>query len=609
MGSCVTASCITNAGVSAFTRESLRRLKKEIKKLFTLFRTGGFPAGTKGSTMKQYRKVLTFGSVVLVAGIVLGFELGSIISWDNTAESLRKLEDAYLMINERYVQEVSSSQLAESAIDGMLDELDPHSMYIDAEAMKKVREDFEASFDGIGIAFEIIAGPNGMDTVAVLNPLPGGPSESVGMLSGDRIVAVDDSSAIGFSSGDVERTLKGPRGTRVKVTVRRPGYDEPLDFVITRDKIPFWTMDAHYMLDDKTGYIRLNRFARTTYSEFLEGMDALRQQGMQRLVLDLRDNAGGFMEMAVKIADEFLTDGQMIVEARSRHEEYNQQNYARTGDGFEQGPLMVLVNENSASASEIVAGAVQDHDRALVIGRRTFGKGLVQKQFPLPDGSALRITISRFYTPSGRLIQTPYTTGRTDDYYATKLDRYRLEKTLTMSEIQDTMPDSLKYTTAGGRTVFGGGGVLPDVIVYPDSLSTFARTVVGQSQDNAFARAWLDRNGVAFQEEWGARRDDFAKNFAFATDEFDNFLAFLDTHGIHVAPDGSPELARADGEGRWFSRSEAERDREILMTRVKARIGQRTYDRGMWYETIRDADHVLQEAMQWWDRAEGAPLR
>ncbi len=562
--------------------------------------------------MKQYRKVFTFGAVVLTVGIVLGFELGSVISWDNTAESLRKLEDAYLMINERYVQEVSSSQLTESAINGMLNDLDPHSIYIDAEAMKKVREDFDASFDGIGIAFEIIAGPNGMDTVAVLNPLPGGPSEAVGMLSGDRIVAVDDSSAIGFSSGDVERTLKGPRGTKVKVTVRRPGYEEPLDFVITRDKIPFWTMDAHYMLDDETGYIRLNRFARTTYSEFLEGMDALRQQGMRRLVLDLRDNAGGFMEMAVQIADEFLTDGQMIVEARSRHEQYNQQNYARSGDGFEQGPLMILVNENSASASEIVAGAVQDHDRALVIGRRTFGKGLVQKQFPLRDDSALRITISRFYTPSGRLIQTPYTTGQTDDYYASKLDRHRLERTLTMSEIQDTMPDSLKYTTSGGRTVFGGGGVLPDIIVYPDSLSAFSRTVIGQSQDNTFAREWIDRNGVTFQEEWGERRDDFSKNFAFDPDEFDNFLAFLDQHSIHVVPDGSPELSRTDregGEGRWFSRSEAEGDRELLMTRIKARIGQRTYDRGMWYETMGDVDHVLQEAMQLWNHAEATPLR
>ena len=559
--------------------------------------------------MKKYRKVFTFGSVVLAVGIVLGFELGSIISWDNTAESLRKLENAYLMINERYVQDVSSSELTESAINGMLNELDPHSIYIDAEAMKKVREDFDASFEGIGIAFEIIAGPNGMDTVAVLNPLPGGPSESVGMLSGDRIVAVNDSSAIGFSSEDVTRTLKGPRGTRVKVTVRRPGYEDLLDFVITRDKIPFWTMDARYMLDDETGYIRLNRFARTTYSEFLEGMDVLRQQGMRRLVLDLRDNAGGFMEMAVQIADEFLMDGQMIVEARSRHEEYNQQNYARTGDGFEQGPLMVLVNENSASASEIVAGAVQDHDRALVVGRRTFGKGLVQKQFPLRDGSAMRITISRFYTPSGRLIQTPYTTGQTDDYYASKLDRYRLERTLTMSEIQDTMPDSLKYTTAGGRIVFGGGGILPDVIVYPDSLSAFARTVVGQLQDNAFARAWLDRNGVTFQEEWGERRDDFATDFAFDPDEFDVFLAFLDQRDIHVAPDGSAELSRTDGEGRWFSRSEVESDRELLMTRIKARIGQRTYDRGMWYETISDVDHVLQEAMQLWDRVEEAPLR
>ncbi len=562
--------------------------------------------------MKQNRKIYLFGAVVLVVGVALGFELDAVIFRNNTVESLRKLEDAYLMINERYVEEVSAPQLTESAIHGMLDELDPHSIYIDAEAMKRVQEDFDASFDGIGIAFEIIPGPNDMDTVAVLNPLPGGPSEAAGMLSGDRIVAVDDSSAIGFSAEDVGRTLKGPRGSRVKVTVQRPGYEDPLHFLITRDKIPFWTRDAHYMLDEETGYIRLNRFARTTWDEFSEGMDALQEQGMQRLVLDLRDNAGGFMEMAVQIADEFLADGQMIVEARGRRADYSQKNYARGRGRFEQGPLIVLVNENSASASEIVAGAVQDHDRALVVGRRTFGKGLVQKQFSLRDESAMRITVSRFYTPSGRLIQTPYAMGELDDYYASKLDRYRRERALTVSEIQDTMPDSLKYMTAGGRIVFGGGGILPDVIVYPDSLSAFARTVIGQSQDNVYARAWLDRNGIAFQEEWAARRDDFVGRFTFAPDAFDAFLAFLDQQGVHVVPDDSPELAREDDperEGRWFSRSEAEADRELLMTRVKARIGQRTYDRSMWYRTIGEVDPVLQEAMALWDRAGKMPLK
>ncbi len=561
--------------------------------------------------MKQNRKTYLFGAVVLAVGVLLGFELDAMIFRNNTAEALRKLEDAYLMINERYVQEVAASELTESAIHGMLDDLDPHSIYIDAEAMQRVQEDFDASFDGIGIAFEIIPGPNGMDTVAVLNPLPGGPSEAVGMLSGDRIVAVDDSSAIGFSVEDVGRTLKGPRGTRVKVTVKRPGYEEPLQFDITRDKIPFWTMDAHYMLDDSTGYIRLNRFARTTSDEFAEGMDALQQQGMQRLVLDLRDNAGGFMEMAVQIADAFLSDGQMIVEARGRRPEYSQRNYARGRGRFQQGPLIVLVNENSASASEIVAGAVQDHDRALVVGRRTFGKGLVQKQFPLRDESALRITISRFYTPSGRLIQTPYALGESDDYYASKMDRFRQESALTVSEIQDAMPDSLKYVTTGGRTVFGGGGILPDVIVYPDSLSAFARTVIGQSQDNAYARAWLDRHGAAFQEGWAARRDEFVEQFAFGPDAFDAFLAFLDEQGVHVVPDGSPELVREDDpdrEGRWFSRSEAEADRALLMTRIKARIGQRTFDRSMWYQTIGAVDPVLQEAMTWWDRAAKMPL-
>ena len=567
---------------------------------------------TPGSGRKQDRKLYLFGAVVLVVGIVLGFELNAVVFRNTTAESLRKLEDAYLMINERYVEEVSAPRLTERAIHGMLDELDPHSMYIDAEAMKRVQEDFDASFDGIGIAFEIIPGPNDRDTVAVLNPLPGGPSEAAGMLSGDRIVAVDDSSAIGFSAEDVGRTLKGPRGTRVKVTVQRPGYAEPLHFQITRDKIPFWTLDAQYMLDEETGYIRLNRFARTTWDEFSEGVDALQLQGMQRLILDLRDNAGGFMEMAVQIADEFLAGGQMIVEARGRHAEHSHKSYARDGGLFEEGPLIVLVNENSASASEIVAGAVQDHDRGLVVGRRTFGKGLVQKQFPLRDESALRITISRFYTPSGRLIQTPYALGELDDYYASKLDRYRRDRTLTLSEIQDAMPDSLKYTTAGGRTVFGGGGVLPDVIVYPDSLSSFARTVIGQSQDNAYARAWLDRSGAAFQEAWLARREEFVGQFTFAPDEFEAFLAFLGQQGVHVVPDDSPELAREDEpdrEGQWFSRSEAEADRALLMTRVKARIGQRTYDRSMWYRTIGEVDSALHEAMALWGRAAKTPLK
>lgn len=557
--------------------------------------------------MKRYRKILTFGLTVMAVGVLLGFELGAIFSGDTTFESLKKLENAFLLINERYVQDVDSSVLTESAIKGMLEELDPHSVYIDADQMKQVQEDFNASFEGIGISFEIIDGPDGQDTVTVLNPLPGGPSEEVGVLSGDRIVAVDDSSAIGFSSADVQRTLKGPRGTKVNVTILRPGYDAPLEFTITRDKIPLFTMDAHHMLDERTGYIRLNRFARTTYSEFIDGMKGLREQGMERLVLDLRDNAGGYMDMAVRIADEFLSRDEVIVEARSRLEEYNQENVADSGDQFETGAVMVLVNQNSASASEIVAGALQDHDRALIVGRRTFGKGLVQKQFPLRDGSVLRMTISRFYTPSGRLIQTPYGGGERKNYYEEKVERMTRERKLTIDEIKEAMPDSLRYTTAGGRSVFGGGGILPDVIVNPDSLSDLAKAVFGRTLDNEFSRIWLDRHGDDVQSEWGTRRDAFIDDFALGEDAYDAFLAFLEDRGIHVVPDGSPELTdEADDEERplYVSRSEAAAEAELFKTRIKARIGQRVFDRSVWWAVMSEVDTVLQEAMTLWTSAE-----
>ena len=383
------------------------------------------------------KKIITWGGVLLAVGLLLGMQIGTAISGDDNYESLRKLEKAFTVITDRYVEDVDSSELTESAIQGMLRDLDPHSVYIDAEQMRKVNEDFNASFDGIGIQYEFIEGPEGLDTVTVLNPLPGGPSDEAGLLSGDRIVAVDDSSAVGFSQQDVARTLKGPRGTKVDVTVKRPGYAELLEFTITRDEIPLWTIDASYMIDARTGYIRLDRFARTTYGEFMEAMRELKGQGMERLVLDLRDNAGGFMDMAIRISDEFLDEDEVIVSARSRHTEYNQESRATDGGSFEGGGVIVLVNEHSASASEIVAGALQDHDRALVVGRRTFGKGLVQKQFALRDGSVLRMTISRFYTPSGRLIQTPYEDGSREGYYETKRERFKEDRTLSMDEIRE----------------------------------------------------------------------------------------------------------------------------------------------------------------------------
>ncbi len=558
--------------------------------------------------MKRHQKLVTLGITVLAIGVFLGMELGAVFTGDDTYESLKKLENAFMVINERYVQDVDSSVLTESAIEGMLQELDPHSVYIDADQMKDVQEDFNASFEGIGISFEILEGPDGRDTVTVLNPLPGGPSEAAGLHSGDRIVAVDDSSAIGFSTADVQRTLKGPRGTKVDVTVKRPGYPEPLQFTITRDKIPLYTLDARYMLDERTGYIRLNRFARTTYDEFLQGLTELRADGMERLILDLRDNAGGFMDMAIKISDEFLDEGELVVEARSRHDDFNQQTFARGGDSFENGPVIVLVNENSASASEIVAGALQDQDRALIVGRRTFGKGLVQKQFPLRDGSVLRMTISRFYTPSGRLIQTPYTNGVRRDYYESKVERFKRERTLGVEEIRDSLPDSLRFTTDSGRIVYGGGGILPDYIVYPDSLTDFERAVLGRSLDNDFSRVWLDRRVDTFQQEWEGRMQEFVDEFVLTESDYAEFLAFVEEHDVHVVPDSAMLPDDEEAEGSYFTEQQVSDARDLMQTRIKARIGQRFFDRTVWYMVMREADTLLQEADRLWPNAEQLAL-
>ena len=535
--------------------------------------------------------------------------IGSALSDENALQSLRKLENAFTVIHERYVQDVDSSELSESAIRGMLDELDPHSVYIDAEQMRRVNEDFNAAFEGIGISYEFIEGQNDQDTLTVLNTLPGGPSEELGILSGDRIIAVDDSSAIGWQQADVERSLKGPRGTNVKVSIIRPGYDGILHFDITRDKIDLDTVLSSYMLDHQTGYVKIDRFARTTYSEFLDAMKELRSQGMDRLVLDLRDNAGGYMDMAIRMSDEFLPKDQVIVSARSRLPEYNQENYSRDGGIFENQPVIVLVNQHSASASEIVAGALQDHDRALVVGRRTFGKGLVQKQFPLRDGSVLRLTISRFYTPSGRLIQTPYEEGIKDDYYTSKSDTYHRDIAMSTQDIVDLVPDSLKYRTDSGRIVFGGGGILPDFLIYPDSVSSFIREVLIRSLDSEFTRVWLDTHSSEILADWEGRKEAYIEEFRIPPSMYNSFISYLGTKGIAIVDGPTKPSVEIEEDGtKYFTRAEMESDKQLIEIRLKARIAQRIFDRSTWYPITQEVDRVLNEAMTLWSSAEDLAL-
>ena len=539
------------------------------------------------------RTFITGVIAVLMSGVLLGVTLGMIVFDDDTRAALKKLETAFLIINERYVEEVDAADLAERAMEAMLEELDPHSVYIDAERMRRVQEDFSGGFEGIGISYEFIDGPEGEDTLTVQTVIPGGPSELVGLVPGDRIVEVDGSEIIGIVSADVQRTLKGPRGTTVRIVVNRPGWGDPLEFTITRDKIPLHSVDVAYMVDDRTGYVKVSRFAKTTHREFLAALRDLESRGMERLMLDLRGNAGGYMEMAVRMADEFLGRDVLIVSQKGRGRDTNVQFRGRDAGRFERGAVMVLVDEASASASEIVAGALQDHDRALVVGERTFGKGLVQQQFTLPDGSSMRVTVSHFHTPSGRLIQTPFEKGDRKEYIRTKRALRNETALMSVEEILERVPDSLKYATAAGRTVVGGGGILPDYLVSPDSASAFMRALYRRNLANLFARSWLDRYGDDLRAEWGDDRQRYTAEFRIDDAKFEEFLDFSRKRGVAISDVG-------DG----FSADLVEADRRYVEAQIKARMAVGLFDLGAYFPAWHDVDRIFNEAMTLWPEAE-----
>lgn len=540
--------------------------------------------------MKVHTKIV-FGVLVLAAGVLLGMQLESALS-DDTRAALKKLEHAFLVINERYVEDVDSGALAEHALEGMLDELDPHSVYIDAETMRRVEEDFSGGFEGIGISFEFVEGEQGQDTLIVLSVIPEGPSEEVGLHSGDRIIEVDGQSTIGFETADVQRTLKGPRGTSVDIVVVRPGHSDPIDFTIIRDRIPLYAVDVAYMIDEVTGFIKINRFSGTTHREFRDAVGRLKSQGMQRLMLDLRGNSGGYMEMAVQLSDEFLPDDALIVSQKGRIRDANHSFFGTSAGLLEDEPIIVLVNEASASASEIVAGALQDHDRGLVVGRRTFGKGLVQQQHALPDGSAMRVTIARYYTPSGRLIQTPYVSGDREEYLNLKREMHENTALLSAQEIMDGVPDSLIYETVGGRAVMGGGGILPDFIVDVDSASLFLREILSRDVANTYARMWYDREGEVLAARWGDQRDGFLESFEIPETEYQGFLDYARVRGIQI---GTGTDA--------FDYAEIEADKPYLEARIKARLAVRLFDLEAFYPIMHPEDRTLQEALRLWPEA------
>ena len=415
-------------------------------------------------------KTSRFIPVIIAVSIVVGILIGTFytnhfsgnrLSIINTSSN--KLNDLLRIIDDKYVDTVSMGDLVEKAMPQILAELDPHSMYIPAKDVEESNAELKGHFSGIGVSFSIHK-----DTICINNVIKGGPSEKVGLMPGDRIIAVDDSAFVGkvVNNNSAMRKLKGEKGSSVKLGIYRPGVKETLNFVVVRGDIPVKSVDSYYMITDNIGYVRINKFAETTYAETMIAIATLQQQGAKSLIIDLRNNTGGYMGPAVQIINEFLPKDRLIVYTEGRKSP--REEYRSDGRGTNQNtPLVLLTNEISASASEIFSGAIQDNDRGLIIGRRTFGKGLVQSPIQLNDGSELLLTVARYYTPSGRCIQKQYELGKTDDYDQDIYNRYLHGEFDTADSIK--LDDSLKYQTVGGRTVYGGGGIMPDIFIPRDT--------------------------------------------------------------------------------------------------------------------------------------------
>jgi carboxyl-terminal processing protease len=516
-------------------------------------------------------------AIGLAGGVLIGANLFSGRATTGTAGDLAKFNEVMNLIRKEYVDTANEQRLVEDAIQHMLSKLDPHSAYISAAERVEANEDLQGGFEGIGIEFNIFH-----DTLVVVTALSGGPSEAVGLRSGDKIVKVDERTmaGVGLTNREVMKTLKGPKGTEVKIQVLRKNVNGLISFTIVRDKIPQASMDAAYMIDSEIGYIKVSRFAQTTYDEFKTALDDLKRQGMKKLILDLQGNPGGYMNQAIEIADEFLSKNKKVVFTKAKDRRYNSEAFATEKGDFEAGDLIVLVNEGSASASEIVAGALQDNDRALIVGRRSFGKGLVQSPFELRDGSELRLTISRYYTPSGRSIQKPYEDG---DQYNQEI-ALRFKKGEFFHADSAKFNDSLKFKTEKGRSVYGGGGIMPDYFVPLDTTmaSRYLTDLYNSNSMAEFTFTYTEANKAKL-EEMG-----FAKFRA----------AFVVTDAM------LNELANTGKQNKVEpQRDEMAKLKAVFQLHVKAQIARRIWGNEGFYPIYNETNEVLQQAIQLFKKA------
>lgn len=490
---------------------------------------------------------------------------------------LRKLQIAELAITNLYVDSVDEQKLVEDAIRGMLEKLDPHSSYSDPKEVKAMNEPLQGNFEGIGVQFNMAE-----DTLLVIQPTTNGPSEKVGIQAGDRIVTVNDTAIAGVKMAreEIMRRLRGPKGTKVVLGVVRRGVDGVLSFTVKRDKIPIKSIDAVYMIRPEVGYIRIGNFGATTYDEFMDGIRLLKDKGMKDLVLDLQDNGGGYLHTAVQVANEFLKNNDLIVYTEGQkvpRTEYK----ARRDGSMSTGRVFVLVNEFSASAAEIVTGAIQDHDRGTVVGRRTFGKGLVQRPIDLPDGSMIRLTISHYYTPSGRCIQKPYTKGDRKDY-AMELDKRFKHGELTSAD-SIHFADSLKfYTLNKHRVVYGGGGIMPDVFVPLDT------TKYTKLHRELAAKGVIINSSLKYVD---AERKKLKREYA----SFDDFNSRYD-----VPPSLIGELLAKGAEQGVKPKDDAEREQTLpyLKVQLKALIARDLWDMNEYFSVFNTSNDIVNKALE-----------
>jgi len=529
--------------------------------------------------MKKIFRIPTL-IIIVTLSIVLGIQIEKTFSDDNLNNGVKKIEDVLSLTNKYYVEQVDTQKLVEDAIKGIMDNLDPHSFYISPKEFSSVEESFRGDFEGIGIEFQIVN-----DTLTVVSPITGGPSEALGILPGDRIVKINGKNCVGISNEQVRDKLRGKAGSKVKVSISRVGVKDLIEYEITRDKIPLYSVDVHLLLKDSIGYVSVSRFSETTYNELTEALNDLKQEGMNELVLDLRGNPGGLLGQAVDVADIFIDDEKKIVYTKGRIKDFDEELFASKPSAFEKIPLIILINHGSASASEIVSGAVQDWDRGLIVGETSFGKGLVQKQFMLPDNSAIRLTISRYYTPSGRSIQRDYTDKKKyEEYYSDRSDSGLTEENNLehLAEKDTTKP---VYKTNGGRTVYGGGGITPDYIIPSEKITEYTRNLLRNNLFYQYVLNYIEQNGKDLTETYGNDLKKFVKEFTFSNYDMKSFINFAKSKNVK------------------FNEDDYKIDGNYIETRLKAQIARNYWKNNGWYSVMLTVDNQIAKALTLFDEA------